>query len=87
MSSSDQLVKICRELGYHVEYLINNDDTEDHSTVVVSFPCYSGPGTVAKEMSAVKQLELVKKLQTIWADNAISVTVYYRKEEMAFCVL
>ena len=33
-------------------------------------------------MSAVDQLEWVKKMQTIWADNAVSVTVYYRKEEL-----
>jgi hypothetical protein len=33
-------------------------------------------------MTAVKQLELVKKLQTLWADNAVSVTVYYKKEEL-----
>ena len=33
-------------------------------------------------MTAVDQLEWVKKMQTIWADNAVSVTVYYRKEEL-----
>jgi hypothetical protein len=33
-------------------------------------------------MTAVEQLEWVKKMQTIWADNAVSVTVYYRKEEL-----
>mgnify|MGYP007071641196 CR=1 FL=1 len=33
-------------------------------------------------MTAIKQLELVKKLQAIWSDNSISVTVYYKKEEL-----
>ena len=33
-------------------------------------------------MTAVDQLEWVKKMQTEWADNAVSVTVYYRKEEL-----
>ena len=37
---------------------------------------------LAKSMTAVDQLEWVKKMQTIWADNAVSVTVYYRKEEL-----
>ncbi|MCX8008295.1 MAG: hypothetical protein N3A54_01180, partial [Patescibacteria group bacterium] len=37
---------------------------------------------VAKKMSAVQQLELVKKMQTLWSDNAVSCTVYYRKEEL-----
>jgi hypothetical protein len=33
-------------------------------------------------MTAVEQLEWVRKMQTEWADNAVSVTVYYRKEEL-----
>ena len=33
-------------------------------------------------MTAVEQLEWVKRMQTEWADNAVSVTVYYRKEEL-----
>lgn len=83
MSSGDALVETCRELGYHIEYLRNFDGTEDHGTVVVSFPCEFGEGTVlTRDMTAIKQLELVKKLQTVWADNAVSVTVYYRPEEL-----
>jgi hypothetical protein len=40
-------------------------------------------GTVlAKDCTAVKQLEYVKRMQTEWSDNAVSVTVYYRKEEL-----
>jgi hypothetical protein len=37
---------------------------------------------LASAMTAVEQLEWVKKMQTEWADNAVSVTVYYRKEEL-----
>ena len=33
-------------------------------------------------MKALEQLELVKKLQTEWSDNSVSVTIYYRKEEL-----
>ena len=33
-------------------------------------------------MTAIDQLMAVKKLQTEWSDNAVSVTVYYRKEEL-----
>ena len=29
-----------------------------------------------------RELEWVKRMQTDWADNAVSVTVYYRKEEL-----
>jgi ribonucleoside-triphosphate reductase len=83
MASSDALVSVCRELGYQVEYALNFDGTENHDTVVVSFPCSAGTQSIlAKDMSAIQQLELVKQIQSVWSDNAVSVTVYYRKEEL-----
>lgn len=83
ISSGHPLVEVCRNSGYPVEFLRNFDGTEDRGTVVVSFPFSYPEGTVlAKDMSAIKQLEAVKKLQTIWSDNSVSCTVYYRKEEL-----
>lgn len=83
MSSDDKLVALCKEMGYHVENVKNFDETIDHNTVIVEFPCYAGENVVeAKDMTAIKQLELVKQLMTLWADNSISVTVYYKKEEL-----
>jgi adenosylcobalamin-dependent ribonucleoside-triphosphate reductase len=83
MSSADKLVGYCRNLGYHVEYVKNFDGTESRDTVVVSFPCESGKDAIiSKNMTAIEQLNLVKKLQTYWADNAVSVTIYYRKTEL-----
>jgi hypothetical protein len=83
MASTDSLVGVCRDLGYHVEYALNFDGTEDHSTVVVSFPCYAGEeAIISKDMPATHQLELMKKIQTVWSDNAVSVTVYYRQNEL-----
>jgi len=83
MATESELVKVCRENGYHVEYVRNFDGTEDHSTVVVSFPCEFPEGTrLANDMSAVDQLEVIKRLQAEWSDNSVSVTIYYRKEEL-----
>jgi len=83
MSSSDALVQICKDMGYHVEFLINFDGTENHDTVVVYFPCETPKGSIlAKNMDVIKQLDMVKKLQTIWSDNAVSVTAYYKEEEL-----
>lgn len=83
MSSGDNLVKICRDLGYKTEYSLNFDGTENHDTVVVYFPCkVEENALVAKNLGAIEQLELVKKLQTVWSDNSVSVTVYYKKEEL-----
>lgn len=83
MSSSDGLINLCKDLGYKVEYALNFDGTTNHDTSIVEFPCYSGEeATLAKDMSAIKQLEIVKTIQSEWSDNAVSCTVYYKKEEL-----
>ena len=81
--AADALVDACRKRGYKVQWDIGIDGREDHTRYVVEFPCESPTGSVlASEMTAIQQLEWVKKMQTEWADNAVSVTVYYRKEEL-----
>ena len=83
MASDSKLVEICRNNGYYTEYVRNFDGSEDRSTIVVEFPCRFPENTkFAKDMTAVDQLEVVKRLQTEWSDNSVSVTVYYRKEEL-----
>lgn len=83
MASNDKLVQVCKDLGYHTEFLLNFDGTENHDTVVVYFPCETPEGAIlAKDMDVIKQLEMVKKLQTVWSDNAVSVTAYYKEEEL-----
>lgn len=83
MASDSQLSKVCRENGYNIEYVRNFDGTEDHSTVVVEFPCSFPSGTkFADDMTAIDQLEVIKRLQQEWSDNSVSVTIYYRKSEL-----
>lgn len=83
MSSDDKLINICKELGYNIYYEKRFDGTINHNTSIVDFPCFSGDNAIiAKDMTAVKQLELVKQLQTIWSDNSISISIYYKKEEL-----
>lgn len=83
ISSNHPLVQVCRDHGYHVEYQQNFDGSEDHSTVVVSFPFrHPDHAVLAKDMTAIDQLETIKWLQENWSDNSVSCTVYYRKEEL-----
>lgn len=83
VSSESKLVKLAKEHGYHVEYVQNFDGSLDYGTSVISFPYRYPEGTVvAKELSAIDQLEWVKFVQKNWSDNAVSVTVYYKKEEL-----
>jgi ribonucleoside-triphosphate reductase len=83
IGSNDPLVQVCRDNGYNVQYDIQLDGTENHRLCVVDFPCSVPEGTkLANEMTAIEQLEWVVKAQTVWSDNAVSVTVYYKKEEL-----
>ena len=83
MSADSSLAHAARKHGYPVEFVLNFDGTEDKSTIVVSFPCKFPKGTMfANDMTALDQLEVIKRLQAEWSDNAVSVTIYYRKEEL-----
>jgi adenosylcobalamin-dependent ribonucleoside-triphosphate reductase len=84
MASSDALVQACKRHGYHVEPQKNFDGTFNYDTMVVSFPVKVPTGTVcARNLTAVQQLDHAKWLQAHWSDNSVSVTVYYRKEELS----
>ena len=61
IAADHSLVQVCKDHGYPVEYQRNFDGSEDHSTVVVSFPfCYPEGTKIAAEMTALDQLEVVK---------------------------
>lgn len=82
--AADPLIEACRKRGYNVVPEVGIDGREDHTKWVVEFPAQSPDGAVlAADMTAVEQLEWVKRMQTEWADNAVSVTVYYRLEELS----
>jgi len=83
MAADSELASVARNNGYFVEYVRNFDGTEDHSTVVVEFPCQFPNGTMfAEDMTAIDQLNVIRKLQAEWSDNSVSVTIYYRKDEL-----
>jgi len=83
MASEDKLVKICRDYGYPVEPLLGYDNKPDHKTMVISFPVKGKKSAImANQLKAVEQIGWQVKLQTYWADNAVSVTNYYRDGEL-----
>ena len=82
-SSNTSLINLARSHNYFVEYQRNFDGTDDKNTMIIEFPCCYPDGTVlAKDMTAIQQLETIMELQTNWSDNAVSVTIYYRLEEL-----
>lgn len=83
MASNDDTFRWCKEQGYPWEYARFTDGTDDHRTVVVEFPCSVSKDTpLADSMTAIEQLQIVQMLQNSWADNAVSVTVYYTLDEL-----
>lgn len=82
-SSEDPLVAMCRDNGFHVEPCLNQDGTRNLGTMVVSFPIKTPQGTVlAKSTSAIDQLKFQQLMQQHWSDNAVSITCYYKQEEL-----
>ena len=83
IASESPLIKLAMDHGYYVEPVKRFDGTNDHTTMVIEFPYSLPEHTIfANNCSAIQQLEYVKRAQKDWSDNAISVTVTYRKEEL-----
>lgn len=83
IASNNPLISLCKSKGYFVEYQRNFDGSDDKNTMIIEFPCcYPIGSQLANEMTAIDQLEVVKHLQTVWSDNSVSCTVYYRLNEI-----
>ena len=83
IATNSPLIELCRTNGYDIEPQLNFDGSVDNNTMVVSFPCkFPAHTKVAKDVTAIDQLETIKWLQANWSDNSVSCTIYYRKEEL-----
>lgn len=83
MAANDPVLAWCQKQGYPWEWQRGFDGVPDTKTAVVEFPVEVAEATYAENVSAIDQLEVVRWLQRDWADNAVSVTVYYNGEELA----
>ena len=83
-SATDPLVKVLAAAGHHVEPVVRFDGTLDHNTVVVDFyeRAPAGAPVADRDWDTWKQLDVLKMAQKHWADQSVSVTVYYKKEEI-----
>jgi hypothetical protein len=82
--SNDKLLPTLRAAGHHMEPVRKLDGTLDHGTQVVDFYVKAPDGLpVADEgWDTWKQLEVHQMAQRHWADQAVSVTVYYKLEDI-----
>lgn len=83
-STLDPLVSLLKDAGYKIEPEIRIDGSLNHDISVVYFPCKYTEETVCEDKSdCIDQLNRIKDLQTYWADQAVSNTVYYKKGDEA----
>ena len=83
-AANDSLVPLLRAAGHYIEPVVKFDGTLDHQTVVVDFYVQAPEGfpVADEDWTTWKQLDVLKMAQRHWADQAVSVTVYYRREEL-----
>lgn len=81
--SNDPLVSKLREAGHHIEQQISFGQP-DPNTVVADFYASAPEGypVADEEWSTWKQLSTLLMAQRHWADQAVSVTVYYKRDDI-----
>ena len=78
IGNNDPLLDNLREAGYKIEVCVGNEMT----TSVVEVPVDSGVGVRSvSEVSIWEQVNLACFMQQYWADNQVSCTVTFKKEE------
>lgn len=78
LSNNSPLIPIVQSAGYKVEVAVG----QEASTVVVEFPIQEKDFAKSKDdVSIWEQVANVAAMQKYWADNQVSVTVTFRKEE------
>ena len=80
VSSNDPLISKLKEAGHKIEPQQRLDGSLDPETMVVDFYVKTPEGTPTADsgFDTWKQLDAVKMAQKHWADQSISVTVYYK---------
>jgi hypothetical protein len=84
VASNDPLIPLLKAAGHYMEPVVRFDGSLDPNTLVVDFyleapvdmPCAD------EGFDTWKQLNVLLMAQKYWADQAVSVTVYYKKEEI-----
>lgn len=83
-ASNDKLIPLLKKAGHYMEPVKKFDNTLDHNTMVVDFYCETPSNTPCADegYDTWKQLDTLLFAQKHWADQSVSVTVYYKKNEI-----
>lgn len=83
-AANDPLIPLLREAGHKIEPVKNLDGTIDHRTLVADFYIAAPEGyPVADEgFDTWAQLKALQMAQKHWADQSVSVSVYYKRDDI-----
>jgi ribonucleoside-triphosphate reductase len=83
-AATDPLIPKLREAGHHIEPVMRLDGSLDHNTLVVDFyqAAPKGMPVADEDWDTWKQLDILKMAQRHWADQAVSVSVYYKRSDI-----
>lgn len=76
MNKDSELVSQLREAGFRCE-----DDVYTPNSTVVYFPSHTKSSVYASQISLWEQMAILSALNHYWADNSVSATLTFRKEE------
>jgi intein/homing endonuclease len=76
LSKDSILVDILKDAGYHIEPMIG-----DPNTMVAKFAISDERVKPVEEVSMYSQMALASDYQAYWADNQVSCTIKFKKEE------
>lgn len=84
-AANDAMIPALKAAGHYMEPSIKFDGTFDHNTLVVDFYLEAPEGMPCadKDFGTWQQLDTLLIAQKHWADQAVSVTVYYKKEDIS----
>lgn len=82
--AGDRLIPMLKEAGHYIEPVQRFDGTLDHGTLIANFYYATPEGTPCSDegYTTWDQLDVLIKAQKYWSDQAVSVTVYYKKDEI-----
>jgi ribonucleotide reductase alpha subunit len=83
-AANDDLIPLLKNAGHNMEPVMKLDGSLDYNTLVVDFYCETPEGTPCVDggFDTWKQLDNVLFAQKYWADQSVSATIYYKKDEI-----
>jgi hypothetical protein len=82
VATESPLVKAMKAAGYQVEYEVYGDEEERKKTSIIHFPIHEKNFSKKKEdVSIWEQVKNAVDYQRTWADNSVSITVTFNKNE------